>query len=63
MQLAPDGTPQLAPDGTFVGSGEIQITPEGQYMAVTPAESNDNHNPYNGYYNQQHKENPCHSKH
>lgn len=41
MQLAPDytwvdGTPQITPDGSYVGSGEIQITPAGNYIAVQP---------------------------
>jgi len=39
MQIAPsgtyvDGTPQIAPDGSFVGSGQIEITPDGSYIAV-----------------------------
>ena len=32
------GTPQMAPDGTFVGSGDIAMDPNGGYHAVPPAQ-------------------------
>ena len=41
MQLAPDGsyingTPQLTPNGHYVGSGNIQMNPNGNYMIIHP---------------------------